>query len=307
MAPNAHVDGIDVAIDAAIHAEAASYSRSSQPSPTPEQLQILYSRADDLESLSKQYSGQQANPLAASELHKASVEIKAAQSAKASGDETGFKYHLNNIWHLFGDSWKNMLTPGPLLALGTGAVGYAATHGSVSSQAGSYYLNPAHRWTGLDYKVGDYIGQGFILVPWLAVSATFGDQHFAKTTDEILASTLNTAIITDGLKYAVNQPRPTGGNYGFPSGHSSFSFSMATVIAGEYGWKAGIPAYAIAAYVGASRIGGGEHYPSQVIAGAAIGVASGLATLESRNQDFSVGPGVVNGAPGIVFHKDIKN
>ena len=42
----------------------------------------------------------------------------------------------------------------------------------------------------------------------------------------------------------------------------------------RYGWEYGIPAYAGASFVAYSRVESGEHYPHDVIAGAAIGIVS---------------------------------
>ena len=42
----------------------------------------------------------------------------------------------------------------------------------------------------------------------------------------------------------------------------------------RYGWKYGIPAYALASFVAYSRVESREHYPHDVIAGAGIGILS---------------------------------
>jgi membrane-associated phospholipid phosphatase len=42
----------------------------------------------------------------------------------------------------------------------------------------------------------------------------------------------------------------------------------------RYGWEYGIPAYAAASFVAYSRVEAREHYPHDVIAGAAIGIVS---------------------------------
>jgi membrane-associated phospholipid phosphatase len=59
----------------------------------------------------------------------------------------------------------------------------------------------------------------------------------------------------------------------FPSGHTTLAFATATTIALEYKrWWITIPAYLWAASVGYSRMYLGKHYPSDVLAGAVIGV-----------------------------------
>lgn len=79
---------------------------------------------------------------------------------------------------------------------------------------------------------------------------------------------------TYGLKYAVNERRPNGGNQSFPSAHTSISVASAEFMRKRYGWEYGIPAYALAGFVGYSRVEAREHYPHDVVAGAAIGFAS---------------------------------
>jgi membrane-associated phospholipid phosphatase len=83
-----------------------------------------------------------------------------------------------------------------------------------------------------------------------------------------------TLALTYSLKYGLNERRPNGGFQSFPSGHTSISFSAAEFIRKRYGWEYGVPAYATAAFVGYSRVEAREHYPHDVLAGAAIGIAS---------------------------------
>jgi len=80
--------------------------------------------------------------------------------------------------------------------------------------------------------------------------------------------------VTYALKYAVNETRPDGGHQSFPSGHASISFSSAEFMRKRYGWGYGVPAYALASFVAYSRVEAREHYAHDVIAGAAIGIAS---------------------------------
>lgn len=112
-----------------------------------------------------------------------------------------------------------------------------------------------------------------IALPITAAGLTLAhwDGEGALQFGESAAMTLG---VTYALKYAVNETRPDGGQQSFPSAHTSISFSAAEFMRKRYGWGYGVPAYALASFVAYSRVEAREHYPHDVIAGAAIGIAS---------------------------------
>lgn len=61
--------------------------------------------------------------------------------------------------------------------------------------------------------------------------------------------------------------------FSFPSGHAAGAFMMATVLNHFYPFLM-IPCYAIASIIGVSRVYNGVHYPSDVMAGSALGIFS---------------------------------
>jgi membrane-associated phospholipid phosphatase len=64
-------------------------------------------------------------------------------------------------------------------------------------------------------------------------------------------------------------------DYAMPSGHTSGCFATATVLSLKYPeWYVVVPAYVWATSVGLSRMHLGMHYPSDVLAGAALGAGS---------------------------------
>jgi membrane-associated phospholipid phosphatase len=124
---------------------------------------------------------------------------------------------------------------------------------------------------------GDSIEQAGDILQYVLPGAAAGLIFYnkdGKGTLEFGESAAVTLGATYGLKYAVNEKRPNGGNYSFPSAHSSISFSAAEFMRKRYGWEYGIPAYAAASFVAYSRVESREHYAHDVIAGAGIGIVS---------------------------------
>ena len=97
------------------------------------------------------------------------------------------------------------------------------------------------------------------------------DTRGAIQFGESFALTLGT---TYALKISIDETRPNGGRYSFPSGHTSSTFSCAEFLRRRYGWSYGVPAYLAAAFVGYSRVESRNHYTRDVVAGAAIGILS---------------------------------
>jgi membrane-associated phospholipid phosphatase len=130
---------------------------------------------------------------------------------------------------------------------------------------------------GTSVHAGDSIetvGEVFsVLLPATGAGLTLGfrDGKGAVQFGESAALTLG---VTYGLKYALDEKRPNGGSYSFPSGHTSISFFSAEFMRKRYGWKYGVPAYLAATFVAYSRVEGREHYTHDVIAGAVIGIVS---------------------------------
>ena len=78
----------------------------------------------------------------------------------------------------------------------------------------------------------------------------------------------------EALKRLTRLPRPDGDPSGFPSGHTTFAFALAWLLARTYPRLAPLW-YAVAVVIGWSRVEGNAHFPYQVLWGAALGTALG--------------------------------
>ena len=108
---------------------------------------------------------------------------------------------------------------------------------------------------------------------------------------------------TWALKELISKERPNGkDDDSFPSGHTSVAFQGAAFIHKRYGLKYGAVAYLGAAYVGWRRVETDNHYTSDVIAGAAIGIASSF-IFTKPYKGLVVTPLVDNGVYGFTVSK----
>lgn len=177
------------------------------------------------------------------------------------------------------DDAKHLFTVGNGMVLGVGSASALAIH-----QQDDEIARRAPTWTGLDdaLQAGDAMGDGGVQAGFgLAVYLTgrFIDHpRTAHIGADLVRAQIVNALITDGLKPLVDRTRPNGSDYSFPSGHTSSAFATAAVLHRRLGWKAGVPAYVMATYVGLSRLTDHKHYPSDIIFGATVGMLSGRAT-----------------------------
>lgn len=110
------------------------------------------------------------------------------------------------------------------------------------------------------------------------------------------AECAGTLAVTYGLKFLIKKQRPDhSDNHSFPSGHTSLAFADASFVMRRYGWKFGVPMYAVAGYVAWGRTYAKKHDFWDVAAGAAIGTAIGLiaTTPFVKKHEIQVGPTMI--------------
>jgi undecaprenyl-diphosphatase len=121
----------------------------------------------------------------------------------------------------------------------------------------------------------------YLLIPawfWLLLK---GGKRGRVVAILILPMFLLTDVVTAKLwKPLFGRPRPLGhGGFSFPSNHATNSFAIATIIcyAGTKIWQR-IGMFIIALAVAFSRVYLGVHYPTDVTAGALLGILDAMAT-----------------------------
>jgi hypothetical protein len=104
-----------------------------------------------------------------------------------------------------------------------------------------------------------------------------GKNNFGNSTAILVKSFLVNGLITDRLKYWINETRPNGEGRSFPSGHTSKAFMFAHFMHKEYVELS--PWYSVGAYTAATtvaymRVAKSAHWISDVLMGAGIGIFS---------------------------------
>jgi membrane-associated phospholipid phosphatase len=132
---------------------------------------------------------------------------------------------------------------------------------------------------GFHTKIDDYLAVVPTCIPMAMSVLGIKGKHELK--DQIILAILSHSLsqgITNGLKYTIAYPRPDGvGMESFPSGHTTFAFTGAALMAKEYGEQSiwySVAAYSLATGVGSLRLLNNRHWLADVLVGAGVGLAS---------------------------------
>lgn len=167
---------------------------------------------------------------------------------------------------------KQLIVPGALMA--TGAVIHFAMHDSVD---GALNVQTA-KWApdGQKFRLDDYLR----IVP-TAMNIGYeyiGGEPQHDLTDRVIETLWAYGafcVVGYSTKAIVKSSRPDGTiDNSFPSGHACVSFAGAELVRMEYGWGCGASAYAVAAGVCVLRLYNNEHWVSDLLFGAGVGILS---------------------------------
>jgi hypothetical protein len=126
--------------------------------------------------------------------------------------------------------------------------------------------------------------------------AAGGYSLYKEDYDGVLQLGVSEAISV-GASFALQQfirvERPDKSDFkSFPSDSAAMAFSAASYLQIRYGWRFGAPAYALAAFVGYSRVEADKHSWGDVAAGALLGwVASEITTVRFQNMRLTASAG----------------
>jgi membrane-associated phospholipid phosphatase len=119
---------------------------------------------------------------------------------------------------------------------------------------------------------------------WYVLAAQNNDElNKGRAFTMITALSINGAV-TLGLKAIRNNRTPNNEGWGWPSGHTSSSFTVASVLHEFYGPKVGIPAYILASFVAFRMMDTGDHWASDCVFGATLGWVVGHSVAGKHKQ-----------------------
>ncbi len=127
-------------------------------------------------------------------------------------------------------------------------------------------------------KVDDYLM--FLPVAYMYGFNAFSSQNrheMPRQTALLLASGALTSAIVWPMKKITNIDRPNGEDHAFPSGHTAYAFTIATVVDKEFRHKSpwiSVGSYTLAGATGVLRVMNNKHWMADVLAGAGVGILS---------------------------------
>jgi hypothetical protein len=122
---------------------------------------------------------------------------------------------------------------------------------------------------------------------WYALSADEQDAFNKERAMTMMTALSITALTTVGLKAIRDNDTPNGKRWAWPSGHTSSSFTVASVLDEFYGPRVGIPAYALATLVAYRMMDTGDHWASDCVFGATLGWVVGH-TVAGKHKELEI-------------------
>ena len=195
--------------------------------------------------------------------------------------------------------FRGLASTRPLTILGIGAIAAAAAHVADPSMT-SMLATERASFLGPGETIGSARMQLAGALATFAAGQITGNAKIAAVGADLVSANIVAQTLTGAVKMSVRRGRPDGTQFSFPSGHTSVSFASATVLQRHFGWKAGVPAYAMASYVAASRIHDKRHFLSDVAFGAAVGIVSGwTVTMGRGDAQVTMTPVAAPGGAGL--------
>ncbi|MBW8041570.1 MAG: phosphatase PAP2 family protein [Planctomycetes bacterium] len=145
-----------------------------------------------------------------------------------------------------------------------------------------------HGFTDESFNIIGHPGTHFAATGlWYGLSAESGDELNKERAWTMMTAVSVNWVATMGLKFIRDNDTPNGKRWAWPSGHTSSSFTVASVLDEFYGPKVGVPAYILASLVGYRMADTGDHWASDVVFGATLGWVVGH-TIAGKHKEIEI-------------------
>jgi membrane-associated phospholipid phosphatase len=190
------------------------------------------------------------------------------------------RYGVSTVVRCIGHDLGGMFHGGSLRSLAIGGALAAGAHLADDHVARALASTDPDRAVDFGTHIGEAGYQFALPAAMYVIARASGHQDTSDVAIMLFRAQVVNGIFTRGLKLFPRarpyQEDASVGQGSFPSGHASASFATATVFQRKWGWRAGVPAYAVATFISVTRLQN-MHFLSDVTFGAALGIASGLA------------------------------
>jgi membrane-associated phospholipid phosphatase len=161
------------------------------------------------------------------------------------------------------------------------------------------FMNKFDLQKSIHYELGSLHTQADDYLQFVPLAATYmlmfsgvqGNNDLINTSLMVMKAEALSMALVYGLKYSTAMMRPDSSNrLSFPSGHTAFAFTAATILHREYGERSiwySIGGYTTATAVALMRVWQDRHWVPDVLVSSAIGIASAnLICLTHHNRQF---------------------
>ncbi len=213
-----------------------------------------------------------------------------APSATKETESSSFGKSLGTAVKTIGEDELHIIkSPFSVSALKWDALVVGATGVLIANdESVAHQVSPSWHNTSIDISNAGVYGLGAAAGGILVTGLITHDEHATDTGIRSAEASVDSLILYSSLKAILARQRPyTGAGEGkffsgnwtagsFPSGHATFAWTLASVIAHEYpNWPMRLLMYGAATAVSTTRVTGGVHFPADVFAGSVIGYGVG--------------------------------
>lgn len=205
-------------------------------------------------------------------------------TARTSDAKTG------NVFKLVAGDFKNFFSRDTALVMGFVSIGAVAAAPWDREGVNNGFGIPTTLFESGNI-VGQFLFQASAGLAGYGLGRAVGSEKLTLAGRDVVRAQLLSQILVQAVKATVRRPRPDGSNKGaFPSGHAASAFATAGVLHRYYGWKVGVPGYAVGSYVALARMAWNRHHATDVVMGMGFGLASArTVTMKVGGSQFKLG------------------